>query len=83
VFRLDKFGHVETAAVVQAADDDEAKTEALKLVDGKTIALWDRNRRVAIYRRRTKRGRSMAPRIATVTAASSSSARSIVGAARI
>jgi hypothetical protein len=49
VFRLDKSGHVETAAVVQAADDDEAKTEARKLVDGKAIELWDRNRRVAIY----------------------------------
>jgi hypothetical protein len=49
VFRLDKFGHVERAEVIQAADDDEAKTEARKLVDGKTLELWDRNRRVAIY----------------------------------
>jgi hypothetical protein len=83
VFRLEKSGHVERAEVIQATDLDEAKTEALQLVDGKTLKLWDRTRRMAIYPRRTKRRRSMTPRIATVTAASSSSARSIVGAARI
>jgi hypothetical protein len=52
VFRLDKSGHVERAEVIQATDLDEAKTEALQLVDGKTLKLWDRTRRMAIYPRK-------------------------------
>ena len=49
VFRLDKSGRVQSAEIIQAAGDDEAKVGALKLVDGQTIELWDRDRRVAIY----------------------------------
>ena len=52
LFRPDKSGHVERAEVIQATDLDEAKTEALQLVDGKTLKLWDRTRRMAIYPRK-------------------------------
>jgi hypothetical protein len=48
-FRLDKSGRVESAEIIQVTGDDEAKAGALKLVDGRTIELWDRDRRVAIY----------------------------------
>jgi hypothetical protein len=48
-FRLDTSGHLEWAKEVQAVDDDEGKAAARQLVDGKTIELWDRDRRVAVY----------------------------------
>ena len=47
-FRLDTSGHVEWAKKIQAVDDDEGKA-ARQLVDEKTIELWDRDRRVAVY----------------------------------
>jgi hypothetical protein len=49
LFRLDKSGHVERAEIIQAADDHEAKAGALKLVDGQSMELWDRDRCVAVY----------------------------------
>jgi chromosome partitioning protein len=48
-FRLDASGHVEGAEEIQAVNDDEAKAATRKLVDGKTIELWDRARWVAVY----------------------------------
>ena len=48
-FRLDASGHVDRADEIQAVNDDEAKAAARELVDGQTIELWDRDRRVAVY----------------------------------
>lgn len=42
-------GRIETSTYIEAAADDEAIEQARRLVDGQTIELWDRGRRIISF----------------------------------
>jgi hypothetical protein len=50
IYTIDKDGHiVGPANIVDAADDQEARQEAKRMLEGHTIELWDGSRRVAKF----------------------------------
>jgi hypothetical protein len=50
IYAIDKDGHISGAAVIiDAADDQAAREEAKRGLDGQTIELWDGPRRIARF----------------------------------
>jgi hypothetical protein len=43
---LDSEGHITFVRVIDCADDDSARREGEKLLDGRAIEIWDGNRPV-------------------------------------
>ena len=45
-------GHFDRAVHLDCADDAEAKEQAEQLVDGHDVELWQRDRKIAMFRRK-------------------------------
>jgi hypothetical protein len=50
IYTIDKNGRIAGPAnIIDAADDQEARQEAKRMLDGHTIEVWDGSRRVAKF----------------------------------
>jgi hypothetical protein len=47
-------GHFQTLKPLECANDDAAKKEAEQLVDGHDVELWQRDRKIARFERKSK-----------------------------
>jgi hypothetical protein len=51
---VDRDGHFHSSTVIEAPDDQAAVEAAKPLVDGHDVEVWQRDRRVAILRHKSK-----------------------------
>jgi hypothetical protein len=50
VYTVDKYGHISGPAdIIDAADDEAARQEAKRMLDGHAIEIWDGTRRIAKF----------------------------------
>jgi hypothetical protein len=54
VYIIGRDGHFQKSVALDCADDDAAKLEAEQLVDGHDVELWQRDRKVARFERKSK-----------------------------
>ena len=50
VYLIDSDGHIQQRIDLQCEDDERAKEQAKKLVDGHDVELWQLNRRVCEFK---------------------------------
>jgi hypothetical protein len=55
VYVIDDAGHISRVHQLECADDEGAKLEAAKLLDGHDLEVWHRKRRIAILKHHTAR----------------------------
>jgi hypothetical protein len=54
VYVVGRDGHFQRSMPLECADDDVAKKEAEQLVDGHDVELWQRDRKIARFERKSK-----------------------------
>lgn len=53
VYIVGSDGHFQSAVPLDCANDDAAKEQAEQLVEGHNVELWQRDRKVAVFQRKT------------------------------
>jgi hypothetical protein len=56
VYIIGRDGHFQKSVPLDCADDDAAKKEAAQLFDGHDVELWERDRKIARFERKSGNG---------------------------